>query len=119
MGTIRERLQTCTKNVVCHIAYQGRYEEYVIGIKKEGRFFRTLRQNSVFLEQQLINSVDPIRVGVLLYSHLKCTDGIQAMYHINKGLNKGSDKPVKIQLAAHMMYVGSKGSKVFTRLLAV
>ena len=91
----------------------------LLELKRKADFFCTLRQNSVFLEQQLINSVDPIRVGGLLYSHPKFTDGIQAMYHINKGLNEGSDKPVKIQLAAHMMYVGSKGSKVFTRLLAV
>ena len=91
----------------------------LLELKRKADFFRTLRQNSVFLEQQLINSVDPTRVGGLLYSHPKFTDGIQAMYHINKGLNERSDKSVKIQLATHMMYGGSKGSKVFTRLLAV
>ena len=93
--------------------------ESLYAMKRNGRFFRELLEKSLFLDRQWIDTVFPVRFAGLLYSHSKYTDTIQAMHHINKGINENKEKLLKIQVVPHIMYVGQNKNKHFTKLMAL
>ena len=73
----------------------------------------------MFLDRQWIDTVFPVRFAGLLYSHYKYTDVIQAMYHINSGINENQEKEIQVQVVPHIMFVGKRQDKHFTKLMAL
>ena len=93
--------------------------ESLYKMKRNGSFFRELKERSMFLDRQWINTVFPVRFAGLLYSHYKYTDVIQAMYHINSGIDENQEKEIQVQVVPHIMFVGKRQDKHFTKLMAL
>ena len=58
-------------------------------MKRNTGFFRSLKNRDIFIDRQLIDSVDIVKVGGLLYSHCKLTNVLEAVNDLNHRINEG------------------------------